>query len=370
VNKEGTDYPATSTSYDAEAGTLTFTMGAALGADESRTFKINLQPKAENSAFVGASETEIPYTHVLSALPAPENLKLTMNGNTATLTWDAVDGATGYEVYKNGGEKKDVVDCNSQIAIGGTNTDVTYTVIAKGDGATVANSEAAEIVVKKMAIGTDVVVGFNNTTPVNLTSGKVNYTLTASSLAAQYKKALTFTSNVSGVTVAQDPAAPASYYVAVDEAVKAGAQQTVTLTAQLCGQLTNGTWVYGDNVVTTTFKVGQVANTAALASAQAIVASGATVDVKVNFTDLIKNSVNTTAITAYAVLADGSDSTLIPITAKGWETETLRLRFGGSALTVGATYDIVFTLPVKDAHTGLYSSATFTLEDVVINAYQ
>ncbi len=79
--------------------------------------------------FEGSGETpEVPTT-----IAAPQNLKATASATSIALTWDAVDGATSYEVYKNG----DLCDIVGEPSFTATNlttgTEYCFTVKALND---------------------------------------------------------------------------------------------------------------------------------------------------------------------------------------------------------------------------------------------
>ena len=366
---------STSAVFDAQAGTLTATFGV-INVGTSWKFTIALTPKADY-ANAGANTTELEYTRQQDQLAAPTNLKVEMVNGQPTLTWDAVEGATGYKVYKNYGTGEaptEVSTTESTISIGSANKDVIYAVVAKGDGATTADSEASEpITVKKLNIGSnngDINLTFN-ARAYNVKTSRVAYTLKlpeaiSGVTAAQLKKMLQFSANVEGITITQNADTQTAYDVTIAEDVVNGNQQSVTLTASICGQLSNGTWVYSGNTAekADAFKVGTIASSASVVSAKATTAKENVVAVQMSFTDLIKSYVNTTAITVTAVAKDGTGD-VITCNAKAWSGEELKATFKSSKLTVGTEYTFTVTLPVKDANAGICSNAVLTFDAVV-----
>lgn len=81
-------------------------------------------------------------------LPAPTGLACTTGNNTVSLTWNAVQGATGYAVYR-GTTKIGAPTANSQ-ADSGLNTGSTYTYVVKG---TASNSEGQGTEIKCTTTG-------------------------------------------------------------------------------------------------------------------------------------------------------------------------------------------------------------------------
>lgn len=70
------------------------------------------------------------------------SVEVTTTANSVTLTWDAVDNATGYEVTFNG-ETTTVTDATFTVSNLTASTDYSYSVVAKGDGVNYTDSVAA-----------------------------------------------------------------------------------------------------------------------------------------------------------------------------------------------------------------------------------
>jgi len=183
---EASDSPVTLTVADAGSGVFTVTSQAYT----SRSLQFNYNSGNTRFAFYASAQKSlyfIPVSSFTYALATP-TITASSSGSTITVSWDAVDNASGYTVTCTGETDQSLGSSATSTTFEGLSDDTyTVTVTAVGSGSYSNSIPASSTVVVSSVAGTDVefVVGTDFTTQAAINAGvtKDNITLTCNTTA-------------------------------------------------------------------------------------------------------------------------------------------------------------------------------------------
>lgn len=363
---ESLDEPATEGSWEhtaddvsaaVDGNKLIFTLQTPTSAGYELTYSFTAQPAAAVAAVRSAVESTGTIEYKGNKLSAPTGLKMEIVNGEPVLVWNAVDGAQGYKVLKNGAESQSASECSFKPTISNAGVSVTYSVYAVGETGVTDDSEAADIVIQK--VDNSIVTDFTLRSPaVSLRSQRVNYTMTTTN--ANLKRVLAFTTDNEAVTITHTTDTATTY----DVAYSGDTFAEVTLKAYICGEYKD-VWYYSPTVKAEgSFIVGPVASNATVSSVT--MNKAGSVVVTLSF-----DGINSSAIdfTNYSCTMTGEDGTPVTATSRSLSGKTLKLTFK-TGVTEG-TYKLDLTLPVKAAYAEneMLQAYTVSIDTVTVPAY-
>lgn len=358
---DGSEY-FESAAFD-ENGNLIATISGVTGTAYDLQYTFDVKPVHDYSATRGAVSVEETFYYAGNQLAAPENLRVEMIDDKATLVWDEVEGATGYTVHKENNDVTPSVEGEScEISIEGKDKDVTYTVVATADGC--ADSEAAALVVH-MVSDTAAELGFNAKTPVSYSNARVNFTLTGTGVessaiskndltTSRLRTLMQFVASDDDVTVTQS----GSTYTVEFKDGYLDEQQTFELTAYLCGQYKD-VWYFSNTAATTDVTVGKVATGASL-KAGSLAVTGRAQNVQVTIENAVRTCIDTANIQVSVIDSKDESVELTNTSYSVNSNNVLTLKFAAGALVAGETYTVYIDLPSRYPACGTGASLQFT----------
>ncbi len=119
-NAENYYIECTSSNDIAPISTTETTVTITLPSYDYYSFYVQAVVSEDNTLYRSSKRTYIEYYDPREELAAPENITATVNGPSVTVSWDAVDGADGYQVYYylNGEQRIDVDETTITLNLG------------------------------------------------------------------------------------------------------------------------------------------------------------------------------------------------------------------------------------------------------------
>ena len=365
---ESLDEPATEGSWghtadqisaQVDGNKLIFTLQTPTTAGYELTYSFTAQPAAAVAAVRSEMESTGTIEYKGNKLSAPTGLKMEIVNGEPVLVWNAVDGAQGYKVLKNGAESQSASECSFKPTISNAGVSVTYSVYAVGETGVTDDSEAAEIVIQK--VDNSIVTDFTLRSPaVSLRSQRVNYTMTTTN--ANLKRVLAFTTDNEAVTITHTTDTATTY----DVAYSGDTFAEVKLNAYICGEYKD-VWYYSPTVKAEgSFIVGPVASNATVSSVT--MSKAGSVVVTLSFAGINSSAID---FTNYSCTMTGSDGEPIAAASRSLNTTDKTLKLTFKTGVVEGDYKLDLTLPVKAAYAEneMLQAYTVSIDTVTVPAY-